>query len=381
MKLKRKIWNTYNKLLILLFGKFAGVSASKVCISEEQIFPEENFVMPKQKDVFGEEYKDYYSYKTKISPFYVRSFKNAYCFTDREEVFLSENKVILEYTSQKENPLAGTNRKILFNKKTKKINGSVVLLSLSGLENNYYHWLNECLGRYYLLKKSHYKPDYYILANNKPFQQQFISMLHINKSKIISTNESIFIQARELIVPDLINNWKDIYYRGYHGYQKQYLPSWIGKLYKNKRFRTSNKNHFEKIYISRKFANYRKLINEDEIVALLKTFGFKICTLETMSVMEQRDLFVNTSIILGVHGAGFGNMVFSPKSAIIFEIFPEYYHDAGIRIMAKVLGLRYYYLIGKTIKIRNINPQKEDVYIDLDKLKKALNLILTKNTN
>jgi len=375
IQLRTRLRKIYDIFLGSLYGYVNGVSTSKAAFEEQLIFPEDKFVMPEMKDVFGQTHKNFHAYEATIPPFYVRSFKNAFCFTNREEIFSLERSVVLEYTSQKNNPFIGVNRKIFHSKHVKKLDASVALLSLSGLENNYGHWLMECLGRYYLLEKSKFKPDYYVISNHKPFQKQFIDLLGIENNRIIPSSENTLIQARELIVPSLLNNWEYVDYRGYRFYQKQYLPAWIGNLYKEKVLPKIKKTAPQKIYISRKLASSRKIENEDEITAYLVKRGFKVYCLETMTVQEQLELFANASIVVGPHGAGFANMIFSPRNTIIFELFPEFYHDAGLRIPAKTLGLNYFYMVGKTRNIENVHPQKENIYINLNLFIEALNII------
>jgi capsular polysaccharide biosynthesis protein len=95
-----------------------------------------------------------------------------------------------------------------------------------------------------------------------------------------------------------------------------------------------------------------------------------------MSVKEQIELFANTSIIVAVHGAGLGNIKLVPKTAIIFELFPEYYHDSSYRIQAKALGLKYYYMIGKSRIDDNDQPFKDNLFVEIKLLKKALDEII-----
>ena len=74
-------------------------------------------------------------------------------------------------------------------------------------------------------------------------------------------------------------------------------------------------NISKKIYIDRKDAksnhsHLRKIINEDEVKELLIKNGFEIFTLGEMSFIDQISLFNNASQIIGLHGAGFANLIF-----------------------------------------------------------------------
>ncbi|WP_309735682.1 glycosyltransferase family 61 protein [Chamaesiphon sp. OTE_75_metabat_556] len=370
-----------NKILRIFEELFTpeieGISINDVkFFREELIFPEEKFELPERLDIFGQKH-DYFSpYTITIPPFYVRSIKNAKCVVGREEIFTNNDEVIIEQTPQKVNPWIGRHNWKL--KKPVKVKGSVVNLALSTIENNYYHWLTECLGHYYLLEKSQFKPDFYILSNEKSFQKQYLKLLKIDEKRIIKIDSGVVIQADETIVPSLINtseNWDYVNTRGYTCYRKKWLPSWIGNLYRKSTDLAKSHDTKSKIYISRAFADYRKIENEDKIIDLLKSRGYSICHLECMAVLDQIELFSNASIVLGVHGAGFSNIYFCPQNAKVFELFTEYYHDSSFKVLTNALGLEYYYMIGKTNKIEDVHPQKENVYIDLAKLEMALDIL------
>jgi len=374
---KLKLGRMLNQILIIKYGKFKGIAAEKAAAGEKLIFSGERFLLPEIRDVFGKKHQDFGACVEAIPPFYVRTFKNAFCLTNREEVISSDKRVISEYTSQKINSLIGENMGILQKAKVKAVGGKVVHLGLGGLEDNYYHFLTECLGRLYLIEKSKIKPDFYVVSNHLPFQRELLDLLGIDRKKIIPTNPKMIIQARELIVPDFLNNWEYINFRGHKYYQKKWIPSWINEIYKRKLiFRAKNSQKI-RIYISRSTSDGRKIENEEEASRLFTKFGFKIFNTDKMSVKDQIKLFSRASVIAGIHGAGLANISFAPRSAKVFEIFPEYYHDASYRIHSKALGLQYYYMIGKTRKVKNVPPQQEKAYVSLKELAKALKIIVS----
>ncbi|MFC2176239.1 DUF563 domain-containing protein [Bacteroidota bacterium] len=76
------------------------------------------------------------------------------------------------------------------------------------------------------------------------------------------------------------------------------------------------------IIISRGQAYHRRIVNEEAICNLLPKFNFEIVVLEHLSFLEQMNLFANANIILGLHGSGLVNMLFS-KNPLIIEFFPS----------------------------------------------------------
>jgi capsular polysaccharide biosynthesis protein len=338
-------------------------------VTEELIYREELFEIPDRLDLFGAHHVHFRGYKSVIPELYVRSIKDSKCIIGREEIFTSDNQVVLEYTTQDTNPFIGLKSKVL--NSVRNIDGVVVNLSLSSLENNYYHWLTECLARLYLLRKSALKPDYYIFSTQIDFQREYLDILGIEEEKILHLKLHSIIQASETIIPSFINNWEIANFRGYISKQKVWLPHWIGDLYKEK-LDLKKKKVDRKIYISRSAAEHRRIENEHEILGYLEARSYEIVTLEKMIVAEQIEIFSAASIVLGLHGAGFSNIYFCPENTIVCEIFSGYYHDSSYKILAHALNLRYTYLIGESKKDSEIHPQKEDVYVNPRKFEFAL---------
>lgn len=332
----------------------------------------EEFIMPKLYDIFGNFFDEFDSYKAIVPEYYILEIANGKCITGREEVYTEDNKVLIEITSQKNNPVSGSLMKRF--RKAISIDGTVANLSLSGLENNYYHFLVEFTARLFMLKKLNINPDYYIYPINTTFQKDFIKYFNIDSKKIIQIKEGSWVKAKKMFAPALINNWNFVNYRDVIHFKKQYLPSWLADAYKD--FRpavTGNK----RIYISRKFAGFRKIINEDLIIDILKKRSFEIHYLENYTVQQQIELFNKCSVLVAPHGAGLVNMSYCAAGIKILELFPKYYHDNSFMLQAFLLKHNYKYLICDTGNT-SVHPQQEDIIIDEQTFTKALDLLLEK---
>jgi glycosyltransferase involved in cell wall biosynthesis len=379
-KLKLVLLAFISRIKILSFEKFKGISASNACIEEIEIFNKSVFQMPLLKDTLENENTFFKEYQIDVPSFKVRVFKNAYFFLNQEEIFSANREVVLDYTSQKVNRFLGKLKITVFNKKPIKINETVAHLSLSGLENNYCHFLTECLARLYLIEKSGLKPDLYVISHNLPFQKEILDLIGIGSDKLILKDTNTLIKADKLIVADFINNWEPVFFRNHLSYQKQWLPDWIAKLYREKiEYQNSNKILPNYIYISREKANYRKIKNETDVVKIFKKFNFEVYYLEDLKIIDQIRLFNNAKFIAGLHGSGFTNMKFSNEGTIIFELYTKFYHDSSLRVQAHTLKMKYYYLIGDSVIDQNVHPQKEDTFINLESLEISLVKIFKEN--
>ncbi len=76
----------------------------------------------------------------------------------------------------------------------------------------------------------------------------------------------------------------------------------------------------EKIFISRSVANYKRLMNEEQLLPVIESFGFKVLRTEQLSFQQQVRAFSKAKFVLGAHGAGMTNLMFSPRPALLLEL-------------------------------------------------------------
>nr|WP_272506695.1 glycosyltransferase family 61 protein [Salinibacter ruber] len=78
-----------------------------------------------------------------------------------------------------------------------------------------------------------------------------------------------------------------------------------------------------KIFIKRRKEEGRSTLNRSEILPLVNDSGFEDLFLDNLSFPQQVRLFSGADVILGAHGAGLANMIFSEKAHIIEIFFGE----------------------------------------------------------
>src|SRR5262249_28358163 len=95
-----------------------------------------------------------------------------------------------------------------------------------------------------------------------------------------------------------------------------------------------------RIYVTRRDATQRRLLNEDEIVRYLDTEGFEIVCPGDYSVAEQVRLFRDADLVVATHGAGCTNMVFAPSGATLVELFGDNYVNGCFWAISNIVGQR-----------------------------------------
>ena len=256
----------------------------------------------------------------------------------------------------------------------KNIPGSI-LSTLSGGagKHNYFHWLFDVLPRLAILEnaKNIASPDYYLMPSlQHAYQRETLKKLNISFSKLLDGKKNKHISCNKLFVinhPYVLNNnpTKSILN----------IPSWIVKWLqiKLKPLKQSKKKYPHNIFIDRSDSSSTKtryIVNDNDVKSTLISIGFKIIVLSNLTFEEQVRTFQNARIVVGLHGAGFANIIFSRVGTKIIELQSP---DAGdlYKNLAKTCKLNY-----KKISVQSEDQklihQHGNIFIDTKRLKKII---------
>ena len=192
--------------------------------------------------------------------------------------------------------------------------GRLAVISSPGQEN-WYHWLLQVLPRLKILADSGVQYDKIYINNLQyPWQKKSLSIvmkkLGISEDRLFLLAGDAVVEAKTLIVPSVAHMRGSSFPRWY----KQFLQDcFLDKTIKKAKLPT-------KIYISRSKATLRRILNEEALIFFLKDHGFTVVHLEELSVFEQASLFRNAKVIIGPHGSGFANLIFSRPKVKVIEI-------------------------------------------------------------
>jgi capsular polysaccharide biosynthesis protein len=143
------------------------------------------------------------------------------------------------------------------------VNGRVAVIAQSGY-TYYYHWLVEVLGRLALLEMYHVDYDFLYVPVSKPYMKETLELWGIDPAKIIAACDDTIIQADELIIPSLVAHVEVSGIPRLVHYIPKYIVTYIkNKLMNSKRLPSNSFNFSKKVFISRKDATARRMINED----------------------------------------------------------------------------------------------------------------------
>jgi hypothetical protein len=129
-----------------------------------------------------------------------------------------------------------------------------------------------------------------------------------------------------------------------------------------------DKQPHRRVFLDRRPAVQRRLINMDEIGQVLADHGFETVFAEDLSYLDQAALFAQTSHIVGLHGAGLTNLLFCdlPNTRLL-ELNSKTFLNPHFFWMTNVLGVQYHDIIaGSDLDINwnySIDPQAFDAHV------------------
>jgi capsular polysaccharide biosynthesis protein len=282
-----------------------------------------------------------------ISPFGV-VFKNGLVVKDSVYSMFKPNSFLLSFY-----------KKILLNK-VKNVSGNCIVAHHSYYQN-YYHFLLEILPRLFVLKDK--APTLKIIINkNIPlFVKEYIELFKFKE--IVFINDDEIAKVDNIIFSTYLS-------RGLAYNEKviQEMSNWL----REKLLDNSIDNSPEKIFISRDNAKYRKTVNEDEVFKFLQKKGFVKFNLDEPSIKAQANFFRNAKYIIGSHGAGFSNMIYSKNCKLVIDIIHEHHPQDCFYNLANCFNIDYAYFQCKGTGA-NSYANNDDILVELANFERTYN--------
>jgi hypothetical protein len=171
--------------------------------------------------------------------------------------------------------------------------------------HEYFHWFFDALPRI-LLARQELGRFHLLLAerHHKPYVAYSLKLLGIQDVTYLAPKTCV--AAPRLYLPS---------FNGPHNYHRPEMLEAIRRA-----FIPDGAKGTRRLYISRAKARYRKVVNEEALWQLLERHGFEKVIAEELGAGEQVALFNQASVILGLHGAGFTNLLFMPRPGLLIEL-------------------------------------------------------------
>ncbi|MEI9919274.1 MAG: glycosyltransferase family 61 protein [Bacteroidota bacterium] len=202
---------------------------------------------------------------------------------------------------------------------------------------NYWHWLTEVILRVWMVRDCSHNMILILPANMKSTTFVKQSLAAFRFKEVFYIPEGNHLLVRKLCVPE-VKRFADSYYPGeLHDIRRHYLE----------RRSAVTGNHSDKLYISRKKATKRRVVNEDEVEKMLRKYGFDCINNEDFDFHGQVSLFSTAKYVISIHGAGLTNMLFMKENSQVLELHKKRtndydWHSFAFWYMSNALGFKYH---------------------------------------
>jgi len=175
-----------------------------------------------------------------------------------------------------------------------------------------YHWYVEKLPTLVLAIKAGLRPDCLLFGDhNELFQDDMVELLWSEAPQIVRISDPAEVAVLHVCRPSI---------RFLEG--RRIHPILYDRIKESALRRSSAINFGARIYISRRLAQRRRMLNEEELEDRLRKEGFTPVLLEQFTVSEQISIVISASVIVAPHGAGLSHIVANRPGLSVFEIVP-----------------------------------------------------------
>lgn len=230
------------------------------------------------------------------------------------------------------------------------VRGNLAVMSYATCGLNFFHFLIECLPKLRHFEEAGIPIDRFYVPYRERYAQQLLSLFGVESERVIPEASSAHLQANQLVAcsPILFPRREDRQFL----FERMAAKSW-SRIGSSRRRR---------LYISRAKAGWRKVVNEEELMKTLARHRFERYFLEDLSSQEQIQLFQEAEVIVGPHGAGLANVVFTPPGATVIELGTVYRPFGYFHRLCSQCDHKLVWFVGHAVQ----GTKKEESHIRVD---------------
>lgn len=241
-----------------------------------------------------------------------------------------------------------------------RLSGTAAVLAHEYAYSNFSHWIFDVLPKISILKDTCFfdQVDWFLVGHtDKEYQLQTLINLEVPTQKIIQFSSRSHFQADTLLCPRLT------------GYQLQHHPSWKINFLKESFGHRRHLTPARRLFISRKDAPFRHLLQEDFLFDRLSLLGFEQICLSGLSLEATVDLFSDAEAVVGPFGSGLMNIAFCQPGTKVVEVATPAFYNCYHWYLASVRKLRhavYFGDDGMLDRQKSPNEGTKDININVD---------------
>jgi hypothetical protein len=202
-------------------------------------------------------------------------------------------------------------------------------------DSNYYHALVEVLPRLALLEQQGLPPDLPLVISkelaNTPFFQAIMHRGALAERCWI-VQDQFYVEADTVYAPRIRRDDR----------------ASLDRLLDLVDVPAPDRSSTRRLFLTRPIGKGRALTNMEALRLVLDRHQFEIIDTAALTLDEQIELFRTARVTIGIHGAGFTNVLFRRGAPLtMIEIFPPHDTDPGFWLLAESYGYEWDYLRGE----------------------------------
>ncbi|NVO32562.1 glycosyltransferase family 61 protein [Hymenobacter lapidiphilus] len=252
--------------------------------------------------------------------------------------------------------------------------GTVLSLLAGGgaAMGNYYHWLIDSLPRLHLVCEAGLlaEVDYFLVYDKYcSFVRESLLALGIRPEQLIDVATHRHLRAERLLVTTPVRG------NGRHS------PYWVSQFLRAAYLAVppAAPRFAPRVFISRRDATMRRLLNEPAVEAVLREFDFQTYVLSDLCFADKVNLFSHAEALIGTVGAGMANLMFAAPGTPLLEFHPSTFVEPESVDTAYRAGLVYHWLTGRPstpASAHHSAARQLDLWIDPVELRTAVSGLL-----
>jgi hypothetical protein len=254
--------------------------------------------------------------------------------------------------------------------KSRHLPGRTLSLITPEAANNYHHWMIDLLPRAGLAERAGWdlRSFDHVLIKDRghPYQVETLRRLGFDESRLIRVGDNDHFQADTLVVPSLHHDSIRIHPAEFHYIRSLFLPP------------QPTSPPRRRLYLGRRDAAHRRILNQDALLALLHAHGFEEVSMSGMTVAQQARLLSEASVVVAPNGSALANIVFAPPTCRVIEFFAPHWVVVFDWMISAGLGHDHTALIGRGPRPSPDKPPRglrDDIDLDLDVLARVLDAL------
>lgn len=256
---------------------------------------------------------------------------------------------------------------------TRPLPGRTLSLVTPEAAGNYHHWTVDLIPRAGLAEKAGFALNAFdhVLVKDRalPYQVEALRRLGIKDDRVIRVQDNTHLHVEHLVVPAVRHDNTRVSPRDILYTRGLFLPEEPPRSAARRR-----------LYVSRRDASFRRVLNEEQVLPILREHGFEEVAMSKLSVAQQAQLFSETEFVVAPNGSALANLVYANRACRVLEFFAPGWIVGYNWMLCDALGMQYVALIGEGERPPQGTLPRDvqaDIVLDPVKLKAALQALFS----